>query len=146
VAGEAGLELEVDRDGRATAMRCGGQRLDQGGGADGGAEVERDDALGVLGGRVAEDDHRGVDAGPAKLLGLVDAYDAEGGRAGRERLPGGGDGAMPVAVRLDDRPEPGRRGACREQPDVVGERVEVDLGPHGPAAPRDGGSRHGAAS
>src|SRR5581483_11609246 len=62
----------------------------------------------------------------ADLEPLVDSRDAEGGRARLERGAPDVDGAVPVAVRLDDRPELRAVERVEEAPDVVANRAEVD--------------------
>jgi hypothetical protein len=132
---EAGLELEVQRDGRAP--RPGGlrERLDQIHRAHRRPEPERGDASRVGGLRVPEHEERRVDPRPAELLALVDAHDREAARAGREGGAPDRDGAVAVGVRLHDGVEARGGGATGEQADVRGEGVEVDLGPDRAAPP-----------
>ena len=58
-----------------------------------------------------------------------DQGDAQAGGAGRQRGPADRDRAVAVAVGLDDGPHLGRGGGDAQQADVVGDGVEVDLGP-----------------
>ena len=63
---------------------------------------------------------------------LLDQGHRQPGRTPVERGPGHRDGAVAVAVGLDDGAHRGRRGPFDQEADVVGDRAEVDLGPGGP--------------
>ena len=61
----------------------------------------------------AQQQDRGVDARGAQLLALLDQRDGEVGGAGLQRRAGDRDGAVPVAVGLDDRADGGVAGSAR---------------------------------
>ena len=131
---EPRLELEVQGDRPAGAPARCGERLHQVRRRHGRTEAQRRDALRVGRRRVTEDEDRRVDAGLPELLPLVHAHDGEPGRAR----------AVAVGVRLHDGPDARGRGARRQEPHVVGEGIEIDLGPGGATAPRGREKGHGA--
>src|SRR3990172_1744016 len=84
---------------------------------------------------IAEDEDGCVDAADAKLFALIDADNAQARGAGVERGAAHGDSAVAVGVGLHDGEEARGGGAGGEQPHVVRDGVEVDLGPAGAAGP-----------
>ncbi len=73
----------------------------------------------------------------AELERLGHGRDAEGGRAGAERRAGHVDRTVPVAVRLDDRPELRSVEGGEQCPGVPPDRAQVD---------RELGARHQSGS
>ena len=78
---------------------------------------------------LGQDQDRRLDPALAQPEPLLDERDPEPRRAGLERRPRDLGVAVPVPVGLDDRHQLGPGGP--EQPDVVRDRVEVDLGDRG---------------
>lgn len=83
----------------------------------------------------AEDEDRGGDTGPAQLFPFIDADDAESPGAGIERRAADRDRPVAVGIRLHHGENARGRGAVDEEAGVVGDGVEVDLGPHGAPLP-----------
>ena len=81
-----------------------------------------------------------VDPRLAELATLLDQGDREpGGSAGERRLRRP-DRPVPVAEGLDDRAELGRGDQVGQQPGVVPDGVQVDLGPRRPERAPDAGT------
>ena len=83
----------------------------------------------MVGGLLAEDEDRRVDPGLPQCDTLSGERDAQPGAPGIQGGAADGDRAVAVAVGLDHRPNGGGRGGRTEDADVVGDGVEVDLGP-----------------
>ena len=79
-------------------------------------------------GRVQPREDRRGDAVAPQRERLVNGRDPEFGRPGDQRGAGHAGGAVPVAVGLDHRHHPRGPGVIAQQPNVVGDRVEVDHG------------------
>jgi hypothetical protein len=124
-----GVDLYVHGDRTLEAFGGAGQGLEGVGPAERRLESMRDDRLGLFGQASGEQHEPGPDAGFEEREGLGHACDAERVVAEvheRARHP---HDAVPVGVALDDGPEWCPLGDLGEQPQIVGQPVEMDLDP-----------------
>jgi hypothetical protein len=129
----AGVDLQVHVEGvHHPGVGHGfGQGVDGPAAVDHGGEAPVDDRLGGARRRLGQQQDRRIDTGFAQLDAFLHQRHAEPGGARLEGGEGHCDRAVPVAVRLHDRHEPGRAGPVGEERGVVADGVQIDLRPHG---------------
>ncbi len=114
-----GVDLEVYRERAGAVLRDRlGEGLDTSGGVHRGRETGCNDRGRGRRYRFREHEDGRVDSGLAELDALFHECDAEHRRAGFDGRPPGRDRAVAVAVGLDDREHPGRRGDPAQLGDV----------------------------
>ena len=125
----AGVDLEVDGDPPARVPRLAFERFGVGERVQGQRTAEPGHLGGAIGGDLAEQQQRGVDAGRPQRTDLPGRRHAELGGAGGESGAGDADRAVPVGVRLHHGEDPPvGAGEPHRQAHVVRECVEVDPG------------------
>ena len=126
VAGEPGVDLEVQPGRAARLSRARQHGGEVGAGGDGEVDVGGHRGGEVVVGDVQPGEHPDAEPRGAQLQGLLDRADAQPGGARRERGTGDRDGAVPVAVGLDHHHQRGVGCGGAQHVDVVPDGGEID--------------------